>query len=162
MELIIIMSLYIAACNTNNRIISCTRYNIMVELAMEIIKVYCVWTNMHFGGNATDVTRNCKSVIYYDTPAQRKWVLVNNTWIAIEHPSKSQAFYLPIHTGNVLQSPDIAKFNMAARRPFWKWHCWKSIGSTPKKQVMWHWSLDLIFKAKLKLQSRNRINQDGR
>ena len=90
-----------------------------------------VWTNMHFGGNATDVTRNCRSVIYYDTPAKRKWVLVDNTWIAIEHLSKSQAFYLPIHTGNVLQSPDIAKFNMAARWPFWKWHCWKSIGSFP-------------------------------
>ena len=28
---------------------------------------------------------------------------MDNTWIAIEHPSKSQAFYLPIHAGNMLQ-----------------------------------------------------------
>ena len=45
---------------------------------------------------------------------------------------------------------------MAARRPFWKWHCWKSIASFPYTQVMWHWSLDLIFKAKLKLESGNQ------
>ena len=30
-----------------------------------------------------------------------------------------------------LQSPETEKSNMAARRPFWKWHCWKSIGSYP-------------------------------
>ena len=47
---------------------------------------------------------------------------------------------------------------MAARRPFWKWHCWKSIGSFPYTQVMWHWSLDLILKAKLKLESGNQKN----
>ena len=28
-----------------------------------------------------------------------------------------------------LQSPETEKSNMAARRPFWKWCCWKSIGS---------------------------------
>ena len=48
--------------------------------------------------------KQLETVIYQDTPAQREWVLVDNTWIAIiEHPSKSQAFYLPIHTENVLQ-----------------------------------------------------------
>ena len=30
-----------------------------------------------------------------------------------------------------LQSPETEKSNMAARRPFWKWRCWKSIGSYP-------------------------------
>ena len=44
---------------------------------------------------------------------------------------------------------------MAARRLFWKWHCWKSIGFFPYPQVMCQWSLDLIFEAKLKLESGN-------
>ena len=30
-----------------------------------------------------------------------------------------------------LQSPETEKSNMATRRPFWKWRCWKSIGSYP-------------------------------
>ena len=30
-----------------------------------------------------------------------------------------------------LQSPETEKSNMVARRPFWKWRCWKSIGSYP-------------------------------
>ena len=30
-----------------------------------------------------------------------------------------------------LQSPETETSNMAARRTFWKWYCWKSIGSYP-------------------------------
>ena len=45
---------------------------------------------------------------------------------------------------------------MAARRQFWKWRRWKSIGSYPYIQVLCHLSLELIFKAKLKLQSGNK------
>ena len=121
------------------------------------------------------LTRNCRSVIYKDTPAQRKWVLVDNTWIAIEHPSKSQAFSLLIHAGNVLQkfgfeiqsqtevkSPETKKSIMATRLPCWKWHIWKSIGFFPYTLVICYWSLDLIFKAKQKLESGNRKIQDGR
>ena len=51
---------------------------------------------------------------------------------------------------------------MAARRPFWKWYCWKSIGFFPYTQVMCQWSLDLIFKAKLKLEYGNWKIQYGR
>ena len=82
---------------------------------------------------------------------------------------------LPIHTSNVLlkfgldiqsrtevKSPETQKSNMAGRQPFWKWHCWKSMGSLPWTQLMWQWSLDLIFKAKLRLESGNRKIQDGR
>ena len=47
-------------------------------------------------------------------------------------------------------NPETKKSNMATRQPFWKWHIWKSIG------------LDLIFKAKQKLESGNRKIQDGR
>ena len=60
-----------------------------------------------------------------------------------------------------LQSPETEKTNMAARRPFWKWHCWKSIGSYPYTWVLWCWSLKLIFKAKVKLESGNQIIQYG-
>ena len=45
---------------------------------------------------------------------------------------------------------------MVTGRPFWKWHRWKSIGFYPYISVMCCWSVDLIFKAKLKLESRNK------
>ena len=61
-----------------------------------------------------------------------------------------------------LQSPETEKSNMAARRPFWKWCCWKSIGSYPYTQVLCRWSLKLIFKAKVKLESGNQKIQYGR
>ena len=51
--------------------------------------------------------------------------------------------------------------NMAARRPFCKWHYWKSTGFFPYTQVMSRWSLNLIFKAKIKLESGNRKIQHG-
>ena len=50
---------------------------------------------------------------------------------------------------------------MSARRTFWKWHHWKSIGSYPYIQVLCHLSLELIFKAKLKLESGNQKIQYG-
>ena len=40
------------------------------------------------------------------------------TWVTLRKPCH-------------LQSPETEKPNMAARRPFWKWRCWKSIGSYP-------------------------------
>ena len=46
-------------------------------------------------------------------------------------------------------------------RPFWKWLDWKSIGFYPHTQVLCYWSLELIFKAKLKLQSGNQKIQYG-
>ena len=48
---------------------------------------------------------------------------------------------------------------MASRWPFWKWHCWKSIGFFALTQMVCQWSLD--FKAKLELQSGNRKIQYG-
>ena len=61
-----------------------------------------------------------------------------------------------------LQSPETKNSNMAARRPFWKWRCWKSIGSYPYTEVLCRWSLKLIFKAKVKLESGNQKIQYGR
>ena len=54
------------------------------------------------------------------------------------------------------------KSNMAAWRPFWKQHCWKSIGSYTYAKVLCHLSLELIFKAKLKLVSGNQKIRYGR
>ena len=48
--------------------------------------------------------------------------------------------------------------DMAARRPIWKWCHWKPVGFYPYTQVLCYWSLDLIFNAKLKLESGNKNN----
>ena len=58
-------------------------------------------------------------------------------------------------------SPETKKSNMATRWPFWKWRRWKSIGYYPYIQVLCHLSLELIFKAKVKLKSRNKKIQYG-
>ena len=73
---------------------------------------------------------------------------------------------LPLKFGVDIQSPskvspETKKSNMAARRPFWKWRCWKSIGSYPYIYVLCHLGLQLIFKAKLKLESGNQKFQYG-
>ena len=73
---------------------------------------------------------------------------------------------LPLKFGVDIQSqrkviPETKKSNMAARRPIWKWHCWKSIGSYTYTWVLCHLSLELIFKAKLKLESGNQKFQYG-
>ena len=73
---------------------------------------------------------------------------------------------LPLKFGVDIQSqtkvsPETKKSNMAARRPFWKRRRWKSIGSYRYIQVLCHLSLELIFKAKLKLESGNQKIQYG-
>ena len=73
---------------------------------------------------------------------------------------------LPLKFGVDIQSqtkasPETKKSNMGARRPFWKWRCWKSIGFYPCIQVLCHLSLELIFKAKLKLDSGKQKIQYG-
>ena len=47
---------------------------------------------------------------------------------------------------------------MAARQPFWKWCHWKSIGFYSYTQVLRNWSLELIFKGNVKLQTGNQKN----
>ena len=71
---------------------------------------------------------------------------------------------LPLKFGVDIQSqtkvsPETKKSNMATRRPFWKWRCWKSIRSYP--YILCHLSLQLIFKALLKLESGNQKIQYG-
>ena len=71
---------------------------------------------------------------------------------------------LPLKFGVEIQSqvnPETKKSNMATRRPFWKWRRWKSIGSYPCIQILCHLSLESIFKAKLKVESRNQKIQYG-
>ena len=68
---------------------------------------------------------------------------------------------LPLKFGVDIQSqtkvsPETKKSNMAARRPFWKWHHWKSIGSYTYTKVLCYFSLELIIKGKLKLESENQ------
>ena len=73
---------------------------------------------------------------------------------------------LPLKFGVDIQSqtkvsPETKKSNMAARQPFWKWSRWKSIDSYPYISALCHLSLELIFKAKLKLESGNQKIQYG-
>ena len=77
----------------------------------------------------------------------------------IEIPKQT---WLTLRKPGHLQSPETKKFNMATRRPFRKWRCWKSIGSYPYTSVLCRWSLKLIFKAKVKLESGNQKIQYGR
>ena len=46
---------------------------------------------------------------------------------------------------------------MAARRPFWKWHCWKSIGFCLWPPSTCIWNLKLKFQSKLDLCSGNHV-----
>ena len=46
---------------------------------------------------------------------------------------------------------------MAARRPFWKWHRWKSIGFCLWPPSTCIWNLKLKFKSKLDLCSGNHV-----
>ena len=71
------------------------------------------------------------------------------TWLTLRKPSR-------------LQTSETEKSNLATRRPFWKWRRWKSIGSYPYTWVLCCWSLELILKAKLKLESGNQKIQYGR
>ena len=73
---------------------------------------------------------------------------------------------LPLKFGADIQSqstvsPETKKSNMATRRPFWKWRRWKSKGSYPYWYILCHLSLQLIFNAKLKLESGNQKFQYG-
>ena len=47
--------------------------------------------------------------------------------------------------------------NMAARRPFWKWHRWKSIGFCLWPPSTCVWNLKLKFQSKLELCSGNHV-----
>ena len=49
------------------------------------------------------------------------------------------------------------KSNMAARRPFWKWHRWKSIGFCLWRPSTCIWNLKLKFQSKLDLCSGNHV-----
>ena len=54
---------------------------------------------------------------------------------------------------------------MAARRPFWKWHCWKSIGFCLWPPSTCIWNLKLKCQSRLELCSGNHVvyrQTDGR
>ena len=46
---------------------------------------------------------------------------------------------------------------MVTRRPFWKWHCWKSIGFCLWPPSTCIWNLKLKFQSKLDLCSGNHV-----
>ena len=80
---------------------------------------------------------------------KREIEIPKQTWLTL---------WKPCH----LQSPETEKSNIATRRPFWRWRCWKSIGSYQYTYVLCCWSFKLIFEAKVKLDSGNQKIKYGR
>ena len=69
---------------------------------------------------------------------------------------------LPLKFGVDIQSQskvslETKKSNMVARRPFWKWHRWKSIGFCLWPPSICIWNLKLKFQSKLDLCSGNHV-----
>ena len=71
---------------------------------------------------------------------------------------------LDLHPGNLVTYRDQKPKNLIwpPGGHFGKWRSWKSIGSYPYTWVLCRWSLKLIFKAKIKLESGNQKIQYGR
>ena len=114
------------------------------------------------------VLEYCSSLLGYPRPAG--WIAVDNAWIAIEHRPKSPGFYLPIYTGNVLlklgfdvQSQTEVRVRKL-KNQIWpqaailKMALLKINRLFPYTQVTCYWRLDLIFKAKLRLEPRKLKN----
>ena len=135
------------------------------------MQVICYWSlDLIFSAKLKLDSRNkkiqygCQTAILKVTQLKinRLWPMATHNMhmkFEIEIPKQSR---VTLQKPCQLQSPDTEKSNIATRLPFWKWHCWKSIDVFPYTQVMCQWSLDSIFKAKLKLKSGNREIQYGR
>ena len=100
------------------------------------------------------------------TIAMLNLLWINTISIFLSHEQQEIHGILPLQFGVYIQSqtkviPETKKSNMATRRPFWKLCRWKSISYYPYVQVLCHLSLELIFKAKLKLESGNQKIQYG-
>ena len=67
----------------------------------------------------------------------------------------------PNQTPETKLSPESEKSNMATRRPFLKWRQCKSTDVYPYTQRLCYWTLELIFKAKLKVESGNQNILNG-
>ena len=67
----------------------------------------------------------------------------------------------PNQTPATKLSPESEKSNMATSWPFWKWRQCKSIDFYPYTQRLCYWTLELIFKAKLKVESGNQNILNG-
>ena len=67
-------------------------------------------------------------------------------------------FKVDIQSQSKVKSPETKKNNnMAARRPFWKWRHWKSIGFCLWPPSTCIWNLKLKFQSKLDLCSGNHV-----
>ena len=92
--------------------------------------------------------------------AVSQWLLTFNLCVSVTWPLTC-AFHIPCtHTPEIIDMHRGVYDNrnetstMATRHPFGKWHRSKSIAFYPYTQVLHYWSLLLLFKAKLKLESR--------
>ena len=72
-------------------------------------------------------------------------------------------FEVDIQSQNKVKSPETKKSNMAARRPFWKWHRWKSIGFClwPPSTCIWNLKLKFLKQTWLMLRKPCHLQRDG-
>ena len=66
-------------------------------------------------------------------------------------------FEVDIQSQSKVKSLETEKSNMAARRPFWKWRSWKSIGFCLWPLSTCIWNFKLKFQSKLDLCSGNHV-----
>ena len=64
-------------------------------------------------------------------------------------------FGVDIHSQTKVRVRKTKNSNMATRQPFWKWCCWKSLGTCLWPPSTWLWNLKLKFQSKLDLRSGN-------
>ena len=93
----------------NNSVVSADATIMFNELENHTFKLTATYPSgqwvkwwQQIGESALKPTRNCRSVIYSDTPAQQRrgssGQFVDRNWTSF----KTLGFYLPIHKGNVL------------------------------------------------------------
>ena len=128
----------------------------ITELLTTHTQLMCSWSlDFMFNAKLKLQSRNLKIQYGCQSAILKVTLLKINRLLSIETSNLLLKFALDIQSQTKLKSPETEKSNMADRRPFWKWHLWKSIDFFTYTKAMCYWSLDLIFKAKLKLEYRN-------
>ena len=128
----------------------------ITELLTTHTQLMCSWSlDFMFNAKLKLQSRNLKIQYGCQSAILKVTLLKINRLLSIETSNLLLKFALDIQSQTKVKSPETEKSNMADRRPFWKWHLWKSIDFFTYTKAMCYWSLDLIFKAKLKLEYRN-------
>ena len=123
----------------------------------------CIWSlklkfqsklDLHSGNHAT---RNRKIQYGHQAAILKMTLLKINRLLPIYISIVPLKFEVDIQSQTKVKSLETQKSNMAARRPFWKWCRWKSIGFCLWPPSTCIWNLKLKFQSKLDLRSGNHV-----